>query len=306
LSSPRPSRNLGQYYRSGDWSDYWRTAVSYVSPHELLVRGYPIEEIVASLTYTETVYLTVRGELPTRAQARVLDAVLSSIPAHQWVASHLLAAAVTASASPASPVPAIASGILCIGSSTVSPQDGGQLAADGLKLINEGATPEEAAARVVQTTLDAGRLVPGLGHPNHKDFDPRAEALAMVARKEGTWGAACRFYELVRDRFAQLKSTRLPINIDGMIAAVLTDLSFTPSQMAGIAAIAIMPGIIACVDEEISDGVPLRVVPEALGSKYVGQPRRSIYDDPHRLAPSLDGARMTDPQEVAESEEPSK
>lgn len=289
LTTAKPSRSLGQYYRSGDWSDYWRTAVSYVGPHELLIRGYPIEEIVSNLTYTETVYLTIRGELPTRAQARVLDAVLSSIPAHQWVASHLLAAAVTASASPASPVPAIASGILCIGSSTVSPQDGGQLAADGLELIERGATPEDAAATVVQATLDAGRLVPGLGHPNHKDFDPRAEALAKVARDQGTWGAACGFYEVVRDHFAELRAIRLPINIDGMIAAVLTDLSFTPSQMAGIAAIAIMPGIIACVDEEISDGVPLRVVPEALGSKYVGEPRRSIYSDPQRSAPNTNG-----------------
>lgn len=281
----RPSRNLGQYYRSGDWSDYWRTAVSYVGPHELLVRGYPIEEIVASLTYTETTYLTIRGELPTHAQARVLDAVLSSIPAHQWVASHLLAAAVTASASPASPVPAIASGILCIGSSTISPQDGGQLAVDGLKLIDGGASFEDAATTVVRTTLESGRLIPGLGHPNHKDFDPRAEALAAVAREHGVWGRACDFYEFVRDEFASVKGNRLPINIDGMISAVLTDLGFTPSQMAGIAAIAIMPGIVACVDEEIADGVPLRVVPEALGSKYVGSPRRSIYSDPARPAP---------------------
>jgi citrate synthase len=272
----KPARNLGQYYRSGDWSDYWRTAVSYVGPHELLIRGYPIEEIVAELNYTQTLYLTIRGELPTAAQARTLDAVLSSIPAHQWVASHLLAAAVAASASPASPVPGIAAGILCIGSSTVSPQDGGEMVARGLRLIDGGASPQDAADTVVQEITAAGRQVPGLGHPNHKDFDPRAEALAEVAREHGVWGRGCEFYEVVRDAFAAVKGLRLPINIDGMIAGVLTDLTFTPIQMAGLAAVAIMPGLIAAVDEEITDGVPLRIVPDELGSKYVGKPRRSL------------------------------
>jgi citrate synthase len=274
--APKPARNLGQYYRSGDWSDYWRTAVSYVGPHELLIRGYPIEEIVAELTYTETLYLTIRGELPTAAQVRTLDAVLSSIPAHQWVASHLLAAAVAASASPDSPVPGIAAGILCIGSTTVSPKDGGELVARGLRLMYDGASPEDAAGTVVSEVIAAGRQVPGLGHPNHKDFDPRAEALADIARGQGVWGRGCEFYEVVRDTFAEVKGLRLPINIDGMIAAVLTDLTFTPLQMAGLAAVAIMPGLIAAVDEEITDGVPLRIVPDALGSTYVGKPRRSM------------------------------
>jgi citrate synthase len=272
----KPARNLGQYYRSGDWSDYWRTAVSYVGPHELLIRGYPIEEIVAELNYTQTLYLTIRGELPTAAQARTLDAVLSSIPAHQWVASHLLAAAVAASASPASPVPGIAAGILCIGSSTISPQDGGEMVARGLHLIDDGVSPQDAADTVVREITAAGRQVPGLGHPNHKDFDPRAEALAEVAREHGVWGRGCEFYEVVRDAFAAVKGLRLPINIDGMIAGVLTDLTFTPIQMAGLAAVAIMPGLIAAVDEEITDGVPLRIVPDELGSKYVGKPRRSL------------------------------
>jgi citryl-CoA lyase len=274
----KPRRNLGQYYRSGDWSDYWRTAVSFVGPHELLVRGYPIEEIVAHLTYTQTTYLTIVGELPTAAQTRVLDAALSSIPAHQFVSSHQLAAAVVASASPASPVPAIAAGILCIGSTTISPQDGGQLCVDGLALVAGGLSPEDAARRLVREHLDAGRLVPGLGHPNHKDFDPRAEALAAVAVAEGTWGAAGDFYRTVRAVTEAESGRQLPVNIDGMLACVLTDLGFEPRQMAGLAAIAIMPGIIATVDEEITDGVPLRIVPDALGSVYTGPPRRSVPD----------------------------
>jgi citryl-CoA lyase len=268
-------RSLGQYYKSGDWSDYWTTAVSFVGPHKLLVRGYPIDEIVSELTFTEVVYLTIIGELPEPAATRVLDAVLCSIPAHQWVASHLLAAAVTASASPGSPIPGIASGILCIGSKTVSPQDSGTLIAEGLAYMSEGIQQTEAARRVVERRMTQGELIPGLGHPNHKDADPRAEALAKVVRSQGLWGQACDFYVAVRDAVAE-SGKRLPVNIDGMIACALAEIGFTPMQMPGIAAIAVLPGIVACVDEEIISGVPLRIVPDELGSKYIGPAERHI------------------------------
>jgi citrate synthase len=268
---------LGHYYRSGDWSRYWETAISEVGPHRLLIRGYPIDEIIAQLSYPEVLYLTVRGELPTKAQSRVLDAALCSIPAHQWVAAHLLAAAVTASASPESPIPGIASGILTMGSVTVSPQSTAELLDRTRALISEGALDREAAAAaVVDEYRAAGRRIPGLGHPNHKDHDPRATALAAVAKREGVWGESCELYTLVHAAFVSASGKALPINVDGMLACVLSDLGFTPLEMAGVAATAAMPGIVAHVIEEIESGVPLRIVPDELGSRYVGPAERHI------------------------------
>jgi citrate synthase len=277
MAEDQQKRRLGDFYRSGDWSDYWRTAVSFVGPHKLLIRGYPIEEIVEHLTYPEVIYLTVRGELPTKAQARVLDAVLCSIPAHQWVAAHLLAAAVTASASPESPIPGIASGILTMGSVTVSPQHTAELIERARGLMErEGLDMEAAADRLVDEYREEGRMLPGLGHPNHKDHDPRATAVAKVAKREGVWGEGCEIYERVHAAFVRKSGKQLPINIDGMIAAVLGDMGFTPHEMAGVAATAAMPGIVAHVIEEIEHGVPLRIVPEEHGSVYVGEPERHI------------------------------
>jgi citrate synthase len=277
VSDDRRGRRLGDYYRSGDWSDYWSTAVSSVGPHRLLVRGYPIEEIIEQLSFAEVMFLTIRGSVPTRSEARVLDAALSSIPSHQWVAAHLLAAAVTASASPESPIPGIASGILTMGSVTVSPQATAELLDRGRELMREGDLGLEAAAeKVVEEYRDAGRLIPGLGHPNHKEHDPRATALAAVARAEGHWGEACELYAAVHAAFVRVSGKSLPINIDGMLGCVLDDLGFTPLEMAGIAATAAMPGIVAHVIEEIERGVPLRIVPDALGSRYVGPEERHL------------------------------
>jgi citrate synthase len=63
------------------------------------------------------------------------------------------------------------------------------------------------------------------------------------------------------------------MNIDGTLGWVLHDLGFTPLQMPGIAAVAILPGIIAHAVEEITRGVPLRIIPDGV---YDGPAERTL------------------------------
>jgi citrate synthase len=270
-------RNVGKYYQSGDWSDYWSTRVSFVAPHKVLIRGYPIEEVCERLNYAEMCWLTIRGELPTKPQARVMDALLCCMPDHQFVASHTPAARFTASAFPESPIPGIASAVLTMGSNTVSPQESAKIILAACELReSEALSNEEAAQRIVHQYLDAGRRIPGLGHPTHKNEDMRASALRRVTEEQGLWGDKCQVYECIHQAFVDITRKSLPINIDGMMAAVMTELGFDPLEMAGIGALAVLPGVIAHVVEEIKDGVPLRVIPDELGSKYIGVPERHI------------------------------
>ena len=78
-------RSVGKYRKTGDWSDYWRTKISYADDKECIIRGYAQDEIIENLTYTETLYLTLKGELPNEKETRVLDAVLCGIPDHQFI-----------------------------------------------------------------------------------------------------------------------------------------------------------------------------------------------------------------------------
>ncbi len=270
-------RNVGKYYETGEWGDYWRTRISYVAPHKVLIRGYPIEEICEQLTYAEMCWLTIRGELPTKAEARVMDALLCCMPDHQFVASHTPAARFTASAFPESPIPGIASAVLTMGSNTVSPQESAKIILATCELMETaGLSKEEAARRMVRQYLDAGRRVPGLGHPTHKNEDMRATALRRVTQAQGLWGDKCQVHEAIHAAFVEITGKHLPINIDGMMAAVMTQLGFDPLEMAGIGALSVLPGVIAHVVEEIREGVPLRVIPDALGSCYVGEPERHL------------------------------
>lgn len=275
-------RGIGQYLRSGDWSDYWRTKISYADEAKCLIRGYPLAEIIEHLSYTETLYLTLRGELPSREEVRLLNAVLSCIPDHQFISATTPSARFTASAFPESPIPGIASGILTMGSYTVSPQNSAEMinsAYDRMK--KEGLDIVQTARLVVQERLQKNQRVHGLGHPTYKDVDPRAVALRKVAMECGFWRDRARLYEAIQQEFNRATGKNLPINIDGMMACVLNEMGFDPLEMAGIAALSFMCGIIAHVVEEIKEGVPLRIIPPALGSKYIGQPERHL---PNQIA----------------------
>ncbi|MGE0220223.1 citrate/2-methylcitrate synthase [Mycolicibacterium sp.] len=237
------------------------------------MRGYPVHEIIPRLSYAEMTYLVIRGELPTARQARVLDAVLCAAPDAGLFSVHAATARFVASAQPDTPVPAIAAGLMVAGDRTISPQAAGTLIEEGIAAVQAGESSAEAAARLVESRLTRGESIPGFGHPKHKEVDPRAASLRKVAESEGVWAEGGAFYDAVHAAFVARKGSHLPMNIDGVFASVLYDLGFTARQMPGIALLAIMPGIIAHVDEENAEGVPLRVIPE---STYTGRPARPL------------------------------
>ena len=58
---------------------YWRTKISKVGPGEILIRGYPLEELMGNLSFTEVMFLTLRGELPSESEGKMLDALLCGL-----------------------------------------------------------------------------------------------------------------------------------------------------------------------------------------------------------------------------------
>jgi citrate synthase len=127
----------------------------------------------------------------------------------------------------------------------------------------------------VDGIIAAKRRMPGVGHPLHPDGDPRAIALREVAQANGIWGRYAASFELMAEMYHAKTGRKLPINIDGMLACVMTELGFAPLEMPGIAAISFMPGLIAHAVEEINEGLKLRVV----DGTYIGPDTRYLPDD---------------------------
>src|SRR6266403_148545 len=133
----------------GVGDDRWQTALTSIAPNQILIRGYPLDEMMGRLSFAEAVYLLLMGELPTPAIGRMLNAVLVSSLDHGVTPPSTLAARnVATSGAPLKDC--VASGILGFG-----PHHGGDIEScmhfldSGLTLMRGGLKLQQAAEAIV-------------------------------------------------------------------------------------------------------------------------------------------------------------
>ncbi len=254
----------------------WATKISRVMEGKVIIHGYSHEDLIGHYTYADGVFLTLRGELPTPQQSKMMDAMLNSLLDHGFVAASVLAARYAASGNPQL-VPGTAAGLLTAGSNTISPQHSAEFLDNALKMMkSENLSMEETAKRVVADIRAKRKRIPGLGHPTHKGDDFRTTRLRKVASENGFLGDKIKMFEAIHAEF--LRSTGrqgICINVDGMLGAIMSEMGFRPLQMAAVALIAVVPGIMAHVIEEIEEGKPLRIVRDE-ECDYIGKAERPV------------------------------
>ena len=59
-----------------DASAWWDTSIIDIHPGKIAIRGYPIEQLIGRVRFPEMIWLMLRGELPSAAQAELLEAAL--------------------------------------------------------------------------------------------------------------------------------------------------------------------------------------------------------------------------------------
>ncbi len=221
-------------------------------------------------------FLTLRGELPTRQEGRMMDAMLMSLLDHGFVAASVLAARYAASGNPQL-VPGTAAGLLTAGSNTISPQHSAEFLDNALKMMRaENLSLEETARRVVAKVRAEKRRIPGLGHPTHKGDDFRATQLRKIAAENGFLGDKIKMFEAIHAEFLRATGRQgICINVDGMLGAIMSEMGFRPMQMASVALLAVLPGVMAHVIEEIEEGKPLRIVRDE-DNDYLGPAERPV------------------------------
>jgi citrate synthase len=275
---------------AGPWDGYWTTRIGWASQGKILVRGYRAEDLIRRLSFAEAAYLVIRGELPTPAQASAVDAVLRAGLDQAFISSAVPPARFAASAAPEAPAAAIAAGVIAFGSVTGSPRPCAEmLLAAHETMRRRRLTEAEIARRIVARYGKGGRRIPGLGHPIHTRAEPRAQVLREVAVRLRVWGPRARLLDAIAREATRRRGRPLPVNLAGVVAAVLLEIGFEPLEMVGVAIMSYLPALIAHTVEEIRDGVPLRIIPEALGARYAGPPERPLP------ASTVPGARRLPP-----------
>jgi citrate synthase len=256
--------------------DYWRTKISSVRRNEILIRGYPLGELVGQISFIDAILLCMAGELPSEKEAAIVNAVFTSAMDHQFINATALAGRVVVSANP-DPMAGIAAAILCFGRVTAGvPGIVCELVNSAWSLVEKGEAPDAVAKRVFKERRAAGERLPGIGHPVHdtdeRGFTFRSRLLYdKVAELGLPMDRKLALYLAIRKEAVAATGKDLPVNVDGVIGAVFAELGYSPLQSHCLSIFTMLPGIVAHVIEEIEDGVPLRVAPE---SEYIGPPLR--------------------------------
>jgi citrate synthase len=253
----------------------WKTSITKIEPNKLLLRGYRLDELMGNITFAQAVFLTIQGELPDEKKAKMIDAMfVASIDHGVTPPSCVAARTIATGGSPLNA--AVAGGILAI-----SRHHGGAIE-DSMKVI-QGAvkrkkegnqSDQEMAAVLVKEYKEKNKRFPGFGHRIHTK-DPRTIKLFQMASELGIAGEYVGMAKAIEDAIEQSGGKRLPINVDGAIAALLCEMNVPPELANAFFILARVPGLVAHVHEEQTRMKPMRYI-NPKEHEYDGTPERKL------------------------------
>jgi citrate synthase len=255
----------------------WKTSITRVEPNSLKLRGYPINELMGRVGFAQSIYLAILGELPNRNEAMMLDAILvSSIDHGVTPPSCIAARTVASSGAPLSA--AVAAGVLAI-----SRYHGGAIE-DCMKFLKMAVerksqtnkTPDECAAIIIKEYRLEKKRMPGYGHRFHTQ-DPRSSKLFAIAHDLGIADAHVEMAKAMEKEIGVNLGKKLPINVDGAIAALLCDMKVPDLLANAFFIMARIPGLVAHVYEEQTAMRPMRHI-NAKDHEYDGWPERHLTE----------------------------
>jgi len=253
----------------------WNTTVSEVVPNHIRIRGYPVGQLMENLDFGHTVYLLLKGELPTAEQGKMMNAILVAVIDHSVMAPSACAARFVASGG--SPIQsAVAAGLQALGSHHGGAIENAQvMLTEGVKKAKEeNKSLEEAAEEIVQDYRSRKKRLPGYGHPYHKE-DPRTTKLFELAEKLGFMGDHLKLCREIGVAIEKVLDRKLTINVDAPMAAILADMGFPWEMARGFFIISRAAGLVAHAYEEYTRERPFRAVPLD-EVNYEGPPNRNL------------------------------
>jgi citrate synthase len=218
----------------------------------ITVRGLDLcEEIIGRVDFTSYFWFLVTGDMPDERQRFFADAVLTAIAEHGLVPS-VVATRMTIAAAPEAFQGAVAAGLLGCGSVVLGSAEGaGRFYARVLEEIDgHPAARDTVIIEALRGLRAQGQAIPGFGHPQHSEGDPRALRLLGLARERGAAGAHVALIDDISRLLPEAIGRPLPVNVNGAIPAVMLDVGFPLGALKGISLLARTAGLIGHLQEE--------------------------------------------------------
>ncbi|MEN8660781.1 MAG: citryl-CoA lyase [Marivita sp.] len=242
-----------------DVSDWWTTEIIDMAPGQIRLRGHPIQDLIGNVSFPQMIWLMTRGDLPSKAEADLLECALVAAVDHGPQAPSIAAARM-----------AVTCGLGLNGAmaSAVNMLDdihggAGEQAVELYGWIENaiagGQSPLEAAGEMIDCwQAERTKFVPGFGHRFHKPEDPRApRLLGLVDDAAQARVVSGRFAEIGRAIQTTLNTRKgkpVPMNIDGATAIIYAELGFAGPLARGLFCLSRSVGVISHAWEQLNQG----------------------------------------------------
>lgn len=252
-----------------------KTEISWVQPGKILIKGYDLVEMIGRKSFGDIIYLLFSGDLPKGNEGKMIEAILVSSCEHGLATPSTNVARSVASGG----VPlqaAVAAGIIGLGD-----YHGGAIE-QCAKMLQENIGEarekgfEETAERMIKAYNARKKRIHGYGHGVHAPEDPRKVRMYEYARELKVAGDFIKFSEVIESKLKELTGKDLPINVDGAIGAIISDLGIHWTFGKGFFLISRAAGLTAHVQEEHAKEPPMRRVYTWDDVDYQGVPERKL------------------------------
>ncbi|GLY86619.1 citryl-CoA lyase [Actinoallomurus iriomotensis] len=253
------------------------TSLGTSDPTTITLLGQDLaRDLMGKVSFGELAYWLLTLQRPTPRQSRLFEAVLLGLADHGFTPT-AIAARLTYLSAPDAIQGALAAGLLGGGSRFLGvTEDTGRFLAGVLAEAGEHPSDEAGwdalAERAIAARKAAGLLVPGLGHPVHKEGDPRTPVIIRIAHEEDLYGPHLALFEAVGRVHPRILGRTLPLNGAGVSGAALADLGLPLELLRGTVLLARCAGLLGHIAEEVRRPMANDV--------YLTVDRNATYVDP--------------------------
>ncbi len=232
--------------------DWWATDIINMSPGSIRYHGYAIEELIGNLSFSQMIWLMLRGEIPSPEKATLLDAALVAAVDHGPQAPSIAIARMAATCG-VDINNAMASALNVLGDVHGGAGEQALNLFQKIVTLAQASDLEQATKKCVIELLSKGKYVPGFGHRFHP-IDPRAPKLLAVvesmAEKNIISGQFAKIARLIETQIKTTKGKPIPMNIDGATAVIYAELGFTGTEARGLFCLSRSVGILSHAVEQ--------------------------------------------------------
>jgi citrate synthase len=253
----------------------WKTSISKIEPNRIVTKGYRQEDLIGNVPYASVVYLLLRGMLPSKEHGRMMDAILTACIDHGVTPPSSIASRTVASGGVPLPT-AVAAGILSIGDAHGGAiEKGAQFLQEGIvRMKKEGHSVDAMADILVKESGDQKKRIPGFGHRIHTQ-DPRTKRLFLLADELRITGDHLCLSKAIQTALETSQGKPLPINVDGAIAAIISDMGFDWRLGKAFFLLGRVAGLTAHVYEEQTQEKPMRQM-FSIDYDYIGPEEHNL------------------------------